>query len=310
MSISASQTKRQKKAQGEMMLYFLAINTNEQFCLPRVVPTTTIINLKVKVELLTGVPVKLQRLSYLDQGDLDDNSTLMFHDVVDKSTLKMKVWNDWIDLVSACAKGQIEQVLKQGVAQDTDFSNANFGQMGAERRRNYLRSRGFVALLVAAHHGHCELVCELIKRGADLLGKTAHGRNILHVTAANGQTKCIKTLLNLGVANLIDEKDCNGRTAISCTAKQNDSSKILYMFRWNLRTANVVQNIKKLKREDLMLHQLHDSSLKTWMRGKYKQHYQTNIEPLQEFRGTAITSKKSDLYEKRAKTLRNRENLD
>ena len=51
---------------------------------------------------------------------------------------------------------------------------------------------------------------------------------------------------------------------------------------------NKAKKLKKLTKKDLMAHQIHDSTLGTSLHGKYKQHYQCNILPVQVSRSVVI----------------------
>ena len=51
---------------------------------------------------------------------------------------------------------------------------------------------------------------------------------------------------------------------------------------------NKAKKLKKLTKKDLMAHQVHDSTLGTSLHGKYKQHYQCNILPVQVSRSIII----------------------
>jgi len=278
-----------------------SVDTFETIHLHFISNQMTIRNLKVILELRTGLPVQLMKLTFLDQGVMDDLTTLKQHDVVSRARLKLYVWDLWTDLVRAVAKNQSAAVFREGVCESMGFENANTRQMTPERRKEWFKTRAFVSLLISAHFGHRALVQELLDAGANVLGKTKNGRNILHIAAANGKNKCIEALLKLDIAELIEEKDSKGETPITSASHNKSASKLLNMFQWNRRTANVVRNMKKPSADNLMAHQVHDSK-KTWLSGPYKQRYHSKITAVQEYRGTDLSSKKSDLYERRLKS--------
>ncbi|XP_033623084.1 ankyrin repeat domain-containing protein 60 isoform X5 [Fukomys damarensis] len=73
----------------------------------------TVRELKEDLDLMVGIPFDLQRLQYLDQGDLMDNTTLKFHDVLPGSTLSLRIWHydGWTDLVVAAVEGDPSKVF-------------------------------------------------------------------------------------------------------------------------------------------------------------------------------------------------------
>jgi len=270
--------------------------TNEDIALSDVDVKIELSLIKENLELLTGIPSDIQRISYLDDGDLDDNSCLNDHHIVNNGQLQLKVWNEWVDLISAASKGDIHKVMQLGVTEESDFNTANSRRMATEARSKWLKQRGFVAMLVASHHGNKNLIKKLLEAGVILNGKTKNGRNVLHIAATNGKSESIQLLLQNGAQSLIDEKDNEGLTSLDCAEDKNATSKMLYLFRWNMR--NKAKKLKRLTKKDLMAHQVHDSTLGTSLHGRHKQHYQCNLLPVQEYRGTAISSKKSELYQR------------
>jgi len=270
--------------------------TNEDIALSDVDVKTELSEIKEDLELLTGIPSDIQRISYLDGGDLDDKSCLFDHHIVNNAQLQLNIWYEWTNLIKAVSKGDINQVMQLGVTDASEFNTANSRMMAPEARSRWLRRRGFVAMLVASHHGNKHLIGKLLQEGVTINGKTKKGRNVLHIAATSGKSEAIQLLIQHGAQSLIDEKDNDGLTSIDCAEEQNATSKMLYLFRWNMR--NKAKKLKKLTKKDLMAHQVHDSTLGTSLHGKYKQHYQCNILPVQEFRGTSISSKKSEIYQR------------
>lgn len=200
--------------------------TEKQFTVNiRVVPTTelipqkgvtndlTIEDLKIMAEYTAGVPTNLQRLAYLDQENLKDDSAVQDYDVVSNSELRLDVWLTWKKLIEVAAYGDSELLFQQGITLDSKFSSPTLNYMSSQERRRVLAERGFVALYVAAHHNH-KLLCEiLLKAGININATTSEtGRTALHVAAAQGHCDIVDLLLEHGAD--IDIKDELGETAM------------------------------------------------------------------------------------------------
>lgn len=69
------------------------------------------------------------------------------------------------------------------------------------------------ALHFAAIEGHCEIIHELLKHGANIEAKTTNlQRTALHISALKGFSKAVEILTNNG-AN-VNSEDCDGNTAL------------------------------------------------------------------------------------------------
>jgi len=270
--------------------------TNKTIALSGVDVKTELTEIKEDLELLTGIPSDIQSISYLDDGELDDESCLADYHFVNNGQLQLKVWDEWTNLIRAVSKGNINQVMQLGVTEASDFNTANSRMMAPEVRSRWVMKRGFVAMLVAAHHGNKRLISKLLQGGVTILGKTKKGRNVLHMAATGGNSEAIQLFIQHGGQQLVNEKDIDGLTPIDCAKDDEATSKVLVVNRWNMR--NKAKKLKKLTTKDLMAHQVHDSTLCTSLHGKYKQHYQSHLLPVQEYRGTSISSKKSEIYQR------------
>ncbi|OXB59326.1 hypothetical protein ASZ78_011859 [Callipepla squamata] len=198
--------------------------TNELFSLPQCHNDLTLKKLKSDLELLTGIPFHFQRLHYLDEIDLPDNSTLMDNDTVPGGTITMRIWRQdgWGHLVAAAAGGDTVQNGNQ-----CRFSLALLSPI--EGWHWFLPERtssaGAVAVLscnvtsrelrpTAATAPFC---CPVTLRlcfftDADVHSKTPLGRTALHVAAAMGRCECIELLLSCGARAL--DPDGEGQTAL------------------------------------------------------------------------------------------------
>lgn len=61
------------------------------------------------------------------------------------------------------------QLLALGVTKDSDYTTPNSKRMDAKARAAWISERNFVALLIAAHRGHVDIVRYLLKNGKSLV---------------------------------------------------------------------------------------------------------------------------------------------
>lgn len=274
-------------------------DTNETFVVNGVTVNMVINKLKVRLELIAGIPKNLQRLMYLDEGDMEDNSTLQHHDIVSGAMITLTIWRAWTQLIQACVKGDIVQVMKLGVTVDSNYQDPNSNFMTPEKRKQYFLERQSIALFVAAHRGHIDIVKALLTSGGDINSTTKCGRTVLHVAAAAGQEACIALLLSKGAGHLIKVEDNYGKTPLQTAADyaHKASERRLFLFQWQVR-ASTMKTHHTLTARDLMAHQMHDSSLKTWLVGSYDQMYNSTILPPQQYEATTLEAKPSKHYYK------------
>jgi hypothetical protein len=100
--------------------------THEQFNVNSFPLNMKIRDLKGLLELITGIPYNLQRLSYLDDGELIDPREIQYYDVIDGAILMMDIWSIYLNLIRAAALGDFKDVLKQGVSQSEEWSSGKF----------------------------------------------------------------------------------------------------------------------------------------------------------------------------------------
>ncbi|NWI63283.1 ANR60 protein, partial [Todus mexicanus] len=189
--------------------------TDEIFSLPQCQNDLTLKKLKSHLELLAGIPVHFQRLQYLDEADLADESTFQDNDIVPGGTITMRIWQQdgWGRLVAAAAKGEITKLTFLGVTEAFESTLPYEAFLGPEQRKEWVAHRAFVALFVASHRGHVETVKFLLKYGADLHAKTPLGRTALHAAVVAGQCDCLELLLSHGAQAL--SPDSEGQTGLS-----------------------------------------------------------------------------------------------
>ncbi|NXV91080.1 ANR60 protein, partial [Calonectris borealis] len=189
--------------------------TEEIFSLPCCQNDLTLKKLKSHLELLAGIPLHFQRLQYLDEVDLPDESTFKDNDIVPGGTITMRIWRQdgWGHLVAAAAKGETMKLARLGVTEDFVGTTPHAELLGPEQKKEWVAHRAFVALFVASHRGHVETARFLLRHGVDLHSKTPLGRTALHAAAVAGQCDCIELLLSYGARAL--GPDSEGQTAVS-----------------------------------------------------------------------------------------------
>ncbi|XP_041375849.1 LOW QUALITY PROTEIN: uncharacterized protein LOC121388539 [Gigantopelta aegis] len=263
--------------------------TEETFRLPEVYNEMKVTELKNYMEFITGIPFHLQRISYLDEGDLLDNTDVRANDIVVGATLIMKIWSQWRELIEAVVFNDIEWVFQLGVTQDTEYKTPNSEYMPARARKQWVSSRADLAMIVAAHRGHTEMVARLIdEAGADVNATTPMGRTALHLASSRGKGDIIDLLLEKG--GNIDAEDSEGHTPLTIANKFGHKvcERHLFQFRWQGRANKMVPS----KPVPLMAHQYYDSKLKVWMRGRRAQIYFSKFLPPQEYETTCFDSPK------------------
>ncbi|XP_064610713.1 uncharacterized protein LOC135474946 isoform X2 [Liolophura sinensis] len=268
-------------------LFSKLLATNEKFPTKHIYGEMKIRELKRNLEFTIGIPQNLQRISYLDEGDLLDHTDIKSNDIVPGGTLQIRVWPMWIDLIEAVASNDIDKVFKLGVTQDTDYKTPNSEYMPKRAKAGWLAERAFVALCVAAHRGHSELVNRLIRSGANLNSSTPNGRTPLHLAASQGHGQIIDSLLQNGAD--IDAVDDSGMTALMVAEqfKHKACGRHLFLFRWQQRAKKMQPSMEI----PLMAHQMCDSAYPVWRSGKRCQLYMTKLPPPGEFEGTRIDSR-------------------
>ncbi|XP_034643491.1 LOW QUALITY PROTEIN: ankyrin repeat domain-containing protein 60 [Trachemys scripta elegans] len=211
--------------------------TSETFPLAGCYGDLTVLKLKHHLELLTGIPLHFQRLQYLDEVDLPDESTFKYNDIVPGGTITIRIWRQdgWGLLVAAAAEGDITQLISLGVTKGSTCNTPNSQLLRPEEKREWIAHRAFVALYVASHRGHVPAVEFLLENGADLHAKTPLGRTALHAATVMGRCDCIDLLLSWGAQT--SDPDNEGQSAVSLARLwgQKQSERRLFRFQWQQR---------------------------------------------------------------------------
>ncbi|KGL82981.1 Ankyrin repeat domain-containing protein 60, partial [Tinamus guttatus] len=204
--------------------------TNEIFSVPQCHNDLTLKKLKPHLELLTAIPLNFQRLQYLDEVDLPDDSTFKDNDIVPGGTITMRVWRQdgWGRLVAAAARGDTVQLAHLGVTEDLEGLTPYAEFLGPEQRKEWVAHRASVALFVASHRGCVGTADFLLRKGADVRSRTPLGRTALHLAAFAGRCACVELLLGCGARAF--EPDHEGQTAVSLArlAGQKQSERAMF----------------------------------------------------------------------------------
>ncbi|XP_023106694.1 ankyrin repeat domain-containing protein 60 [Felis catus] len=222
------------QAPDVFILRVLLEETGEMFQVAHCHSDMTVRELKEELELVVGVPLDLQRLQYLDQGVLMDDTTLKFHDVVPGGIISLCIWHydGWTELILAAVEGDPSKLSCLAVDEDSVYQTANSKHLGGERRKEWICQRAFVALYITSHRGHPDAVQYLLEHGADCLQRTPMGRTALHAAGAMGRLDCINLLLNYGAS--VTDKDARGETPMSIARRMNrrHSERRMFLFYW------------------------------------------------------------------------------
>ncbi|XP_012659275.1 ankyrin repeat domain-containing protein 60 [Otolemur garnettii] len=198
----------------------------------------TVREFKEELDLMVGIPFNLQRLQYLDQGVLMDDTTLKFYDVVPGGIISLCIWHydGWTELVVAAVEGDPSKLSCLGVTEDSFFRTPNSERFGAEELKQWMAQRAFVALYIGSHRGNAEAVQYLLEQGANCMAKSPLGRTPLHVAAAMGRSDCINLLLKFGASS--QEKDAKGETPINVAHRlsRRQSERRMFLFHWLSRS--------------------------------------------------------------------------
>ncbi|BFZ13542.1 hypothetical protein BsWGS_16581 [Bradybaena similaris] len=284
-----NKTKKCKSERKAFTIHVIVKPTDEKFTLKEVYFDMTVAQLKDDLEFVTGIPISIQRLSYLDEGELQDNTFLKSNDFVPGGTVRLKVWHMYQELLEAVTSNDIDWVFRIGVTSTSDYQTPASDYMSKKSRKEWLEERALIALCLAAHRGHEELVVSLIQHGADVNKQTASGKTPLHLASAVGDAKMVNTLLHHGAD--INIEDHNGNTALSVSERFGHQvcSRSLFQFQWQQRA----KKVKPSKNVPLLAHQYFDSNFPVWKRGASAQIYVSKILKPGEFEGTSLSAPRS-----------------
>ena len=284
MSTVKKKKKVLKTAPFDIYIYIAC--TAEKFLLNNIHAEMKTRELKCYAELVVGIPYNLQRLQYLDEGDMLDDSDLRHNDVVAGATINLKLWRSWDKLVAAVCRGSIDQVLQEGVVLEKTWESLD--PASYRNKVSLAKEKASVALFIAAHRGRINLIRSLIDNAeADVNMKTPFGRTPLHAASSQGHSNAIDLMLEKGAS--MDEIDVQGKSALMVASQWGfkDSERHLFLFQWQTRAAKTKH---RKPSKTVMMHQQFDSAYPTWLKGQYAQVYFCQTLPPGEFAGTGISA--------------------
>ncbi|GFR93819.1 ankyrin repeat domain-containing protein 60 [Elysia marginata] len=304
---------KHKKRHDAFKIHVIIEATEEKFTLDDVYNDMKISQLKDELEFATGIPLSIQRLSYLDEGELQDHTDVKSSDFVPGCIVQLKVWPMYRELIEAVVANEIDWVFRLGVTNPSDYHTPASDYMTKRARATWLEERGFIALCLAAHRGHEELVLKLINSGVNVNRKTPTGKTPLHLASATGYGEIVNTLLYNGAD--INAEDQNGYSALTVAERFGSKvcSRYLFQFQWQQRAKDIKPSkkdrpdgSKPSKSVPMFAHQYHDSAMPVWIRGGRAQVYFSKILKPGEFEGTALNAPKGGHHPSLAhKKLRN-----
>ncbi|XP_048878890.1 ankyrin repeat domain-containing protein 60-like [Brienomyrus brachyistius] len=250
-------------------------DTGELFTVHKCRGRTKICELKTALELIAGIPSDCQRLSYLDQGDLVDESTFNFNGIIARSIITMMIWpyNGLPALVRAAVSGDICKLMSILGRSDSAGSSQ---PLGTSLPSPWPSHRLFPALFVSTHRGKKAAVQFLIANGACVKSQTPQGRTALHAAAYQGCTECIDILVAAGAP--VHVRDLGGVAPIDAArhAGHQTSVRLLSLSRWQERTAEARPRFH-LDPSELFAHQHFCSNLRTCLCGPQAQRYMAQM---------------------------------
>lgn len=274
--------------------------THETFNIFKFPLSMKIRDLKACLEFICGIPYNLQRLSYLDDGELVDSKDIQYYDIIEGGIVIMDVWTIYVSLVQICSYGTIDDALKQGVSLSVEWNSPTSDYMFTRDKNKYIQERGGIALFIASHRGNFNLVKGLIAHGVNVNYKSSFGRTPLMVSVVANKTDIIGYLLDNNAD--IDIVDINEDSALSIAKKFNNKlgQHKLSQYKWKKRTEAELKSKSKVRIEEdeifpekRLPHQIFDSSKKTWLKGKFMQMYMMQLVPPREFSGSGLSAPRS-----------------
>lgn len=274
-SPGAAKARKESKSSIGMLLLKLELSfpcteINNQV-LKKVDPRSKISKIKVRLEQEVGILPDMYYLSYLDRVPMEESSRLCDHDIVNHGTLRINVWRMWQDLVKAVLLGNIKEcfVSSLNVCGHSDWN----------------RYCAWAALYLAAHHGHHNLVAELLKRTTLPINSTSPcGWTALHAAARMGRWKVLCMLIDNGVdVRIADNEDLTAHELSHIHGHKKCENSLAFC-EWNLQKYRTVQE-RKLDYDALhdrqlstrLGHQFVDSTLQIGYRGITGQFYKAHL---------------------------------
>ncbi|XP_020025635.2 ankyrin repeat domain-containing protein 60 [Castor canadensis] len=212
----------------------------------------TVRELKEELDLMVAIPFDLQRLHYLDQGVLLDDTTLKFQDLVPDGIISLCIWHydGWTELILAAIDGDPSKLSCLGITEDSFYRTAHSKHFEGEQWKQWTSQRAFVALYICSHRGHTEAVRYLLAQGTNCVSKSPVGRTPLHVAAAMGRLDCISLLMKHGFS--IHDRDNKGETALTVARRLNRKKCEKRMFLLHCMARSGAKDPRTLHMKDIL----------------------------------------------------------
>lgn len=223
--------------------------------------------------------------------------------MIDGALMIMEIWTIYRNLVVAAVRGNIEELLKEGVSAKVNWTSPTSDYMFKKDRKAYIQERSGIALFILAHRGNVPVIKNLLdEHNAHVNYSSMFGRTPLMVAVANNKLEIIDALLNKD-AN-IEIEDMNGDDAFGIAKLFNNKQSLnrLTQHKWKKRIQSGSKSSKKatdlgssLDDENIFTdgrcaYQMFDSSKKTWLKGDFMQMYMMNLVPGREFSGSHLSA--------------------
>lgn len=231
----------------------------------------TVSFLKTVIEQDVGILPEMYTLTYLDACPLVDETTLFDNFIVSGSTIILRPWRTWHDLLYYAYTGKGEKCLRtMDITGLTDWN----------------RYCAWVALYISSHCGHYHLVLSILvnTKVAVNLKSPCSQWTALHAAARKGRWKALCILIDKGAD--VTFKDVNDNTAFDLARKYSNKKceNSLNFCQWNLQKHYIVQERKKdydannsRRASQRQSHLTYDSTLSTWFRGQQGQLYMSEL---------------------------------
>ncbi|CAE1227548.1 unnamed protein product [Acanthosepion pharaonis] len=205
----------------------------------------TVKELRKLVELATGIPYDLQRLTYLDEAELVDSTTLRENEIVPGGTLNLSVWYIWLELVERAIMGDIPNLLKLGVSPIIPFSSPITEYMDEKTKLAWTRKKAFVVLCIAANRENLLLCQEMMPCIEKVNMRTPIGRTALHIAASQGRCEMLKLLLENGAKLNLTDIDGFKPLDIAILFGRQEAERLLFMVNWKMKMERAQAATKK-----------------------------------------------------------------
>ena len=233
-------------------------------------PRMKIATIRSKIEQDLGILPEMYFLTYLDASPLDENATLQDYFVVNGSTLHLRPWRMWQDLLQAAYLGQAE---------------CTFSAMDVASPSKWSRHCAWCALYIASHQGHFRLVARLLQSTSVAINtQSPCGWTALHAAARMGCWKVLCVLVDNGADVRVE--DNLSLTAFDLARKFGNKKceNSLSFCRWNLQKHFIIEErskeyvpmkVRQTAEREQFLHK--DSTLPTWLCGPTGQIYMSYL---------------------------------